>query len=487
MTMRLLDAFFEHAVRTPGAAAVCHYSPDGSLSRLVSYRTLAALVAGLSNHLSRTQAAGSRILLALPNGPGFVVSYLACLDAGFTAVPIPPDLALCELQQTIAQASVTAAIADGPASAVLAAAGIPCLHPEALRGYEADDAARPRCAGGSLILGTSGTTGPPRRVVREAHALDAVTANVVECVRLSPDDRVLAAIPQHHSYGIENVLMGPICAGASIHTVSTVDRAGLVRILHQAKPTVFPGVPFLFDMLARIPEAHGGLSSVRCAYSAGGRLPYSVFAAFRETHGISVGQLYGATEYGSVTFSDPMRTDFDPQSAGLPMRGVSLRVVSSEHPDVTRPCPPGVVGRVAVSAPSMMSRYADDGDSPLSDGWLVTGDLGRLSDSGNLTLVGRMSLLIDVAGKKVNPNEVEEAIGACPGVAECVVLPLPVTDTLTRLKALVVPVPGHAGLDAASIRRHLRPRLSAYKIPRLFEIRDRLPKTALGKIRRDLL
>ena len=130
-----------------------------------------------------------------------------------------------------------------------------------------------------------------------------------------------------------------------------------------------------------------------------------------------------------------------------------------------------------------------DGLSPVVDGYFLTGDLGRMDGAGNLTITGRIKLLIDVGGLKVNPLEVEEVLAQHPEVSACVVLPVRVTDTVCRLKAIVTPrdPAGGAGPTPESLRRFARGRLTLYKVPRLFEVRATLPRSPTGKILRQFV
>ncbi len=167
------------------------------------------------------------------------------------------------------------------------------------------------------------------------------------------------------------------------------------------------------------------LANLRCAYSAGAPLPASVTNLLRKHLALRVGQVYGTTEFGSATFNDPSFADFDPLSVGLPMPGVEARIDADSL--------------LSVRAPAMFSRYLDGADCLTDDGFFCTGDLARWDDRGRLYITGRSKLLIDVGGLKVNPLEVEAVLEEHPDVAIAVVVPIKVTDTISRLKAIVVP------------------------------------------------
>jgi long-chain acyl-CoA synthetase len=190
---------------------------------------------------------------------------------------------------------------------------------------------------------------------------------------------------------------------------------------------------------------------------------------------------------GSVTFNDPARTGFDPVSVGLPLDGVDIRILHPENGDISHPLPTGSEGQVVVKAPTMLSHVIGESAGQFIDGYALTGDLGRIDQHGALSITGRLRLLIDVGGRKVNPIEVEQVIREHPDVGECVVVPVKVSHTVSRLKAVVIPKGKGSDEVAEAIRSFARERLSAYKVPRMVEFRDNLPRTPLGKILRHLV
>jgi len=248
--------------------------------------------------------------------------------------------------------------------------------------------------------------------------------------------------------------------------------------------TILPGVPSLFEFLADRGDGRAAFPALRCAYSAGGRLPASVFEACCERLQLRVGQLYGSSEVGSVTFNDPHAPNHDPRSVGFCMEGVSVRIVDPTTQRLDAPLAPGIEGELAVRAPSMLKAYVGERDVPTRDDYFLTGDLARVDARGSLTITGRTRLLIDVGAFKVNPLEVEAMIEQHAGVRACLVLSAPVTDTISRVRALVVPHDLNNPPSSDSIRRFLRSRLSPHKIPRAIEMVASLPTSPTGKVLR---
>jgi long-chain acyl-CoA synthetase len=169
------------------------------------------------------------------------------------------------------------------------------------------------------------------------------------------------------------------------------------------------------------------------------------------------------------------------------MPGVEIRVLDADRPDVDQPLANGHTGQVAIASPTMLNRYIDDSTPPVVDGFFFTGDLGHMNARGELTITGRMKLQIDVGGLKVNPIEVEQVILLHEAVRECAVVPLSVSQTLNRLKTVVALKPGYESVSMEELREFVRGRLASYKVPRVFELRDRLPKSPTGKVLREAL
>lgn len=507
MGLELLQRLAHFGIAQPNAEALRQVDARGHCDRSMTYGQLCRVVSDLAGQLRSQFPPGSVVVLCHPNELEFVAAFLATLAAGGVAFPIHPNLPEAEL---LAAAKFTGAVAvsgTSHATQLLRESGVHEIDTSTLltRTLECRDRdtvastesvhllSDSRLAGGDgpgLLLQSSGTTGLPKIVRRSGAALDAVARGVVRSVGLSNEDRVLGLVAACHSYGVENVVLAPLFAGASVHLCSLLEPHALLEYLNDARITVFPGVPTMFEMLVRSSQDELPLRSLRRAYSAGATLPMTVFDAFAGKFGVQLGQLFGMTEVGSVTFNDPGLPGFDPASVGLPMDGVGIRIIERTTPDAARVLPPGTDGEIAITAPSMLTGYVRGPHQPcelpaeLSDGFFLTGDQGHLDSIGRLTITGRLKLVIDVGGLKVNLLEVEALLRDHPDVQDCVVVPIPVSETVSRLKALVVPAVPQSPPSFDALRKHLRSRLSPHKVPRLFELRTSLPRSPGGKILR---
>ena len=235
---------------------------------------------------------------------------------------------------------------------------------------------------------------------------------------------------------------------------------------------MFPGVPMQFAHLAEAPVA-ADLSHLRLCFSAGTALPRETFDAFLRRFGVPVRQLYGCTEAGTLTAN----LDADPVaacgSAGRPVGEVEVRIED---------------GEIAVRSPAMTRGYSDDEElnrQVFRDGWFLTGDMGRLDDDGRLWVAGRKKRLIEVAGHKVDPVEVEDVVMAHPQVREAVVVGVRArVGGEETVKAVVVSGDGCGERDVIEFCRE---RLASFKVPQLVEFRDEIPRSPLGKVLRKYL
>lgn len=428
------------------------------------------------------------LLISTPNCLEHVVALLAGLWCDGTVVVLPPDLPEGRLREVARRSRAKTAVTSEEAISRLASEGIHAgpiesVSLEPLAGSpSAQDAGRGGACG-SLVLLTSGTTGTPKLVRRSALALDAVGRGCARAIGLEEDDAMLVALPLHHSFGID-LGLAAVMAGCRIELHERFAPQRALSALRHEGVTTLPAVPYLFDVLARsVRLGDRPAPTLRRAISAGALLPGVVFDEFRARFQVRIGQIYGATEFGSITYSDPEAADFRPDTVGHTLPDVEIRILDPEALQPEHRLARGGAGLVAVSAASMFQGYLGEDASPLVDGFFLTGDIGRFDDGGRLELTGRVALLIDVGGRKVNPLEVECVLETHPAVQAAAVVPVPYSRTVARLKAIIVP--GRERTPSGEeLRAFLREKLEDYKIPRSFELRDSLPRSPSGKLLR---
>ena len=496
----LAQMLYDTAARHPERPAIVFGDATASWAELVD--SVERLVHGLA---SLGIGRGDRVALVHPNSPEFVTSFFAVTALGATVVPLNPQFAESELAYYFAHCDVGAIITDG--SHVAACEAI-CAGQARKAAVIATDGAAGSAVGfhelvaasgaGAVPLAvqaadavyqySSGSTGRPKRAPRTQEQCWWEAVDFVETTGLCAEDRIFCAIPLFHTHGQGNCLLAAACSGAALVILEDpnpfiVKRYRALEVLSQQRPTVFPGVPFVFRLLAETTDA-ADLSSLRLCFSAGGPLPASTFDAFQARFGVPVRQLYGCTEAGSITINldaDPTATAL---SVGRPIERVCIRIVD----DARHPVPPGVVGEVAVGSPALTNGYHDMPEhnrEVFRDGFFYTGDLGRLDGEGRLWITGRKKLFISVAGNKVDPVEVEDVLASHPGVREAVVVGIPgkVAGEET-VKAVIVPA---EPLREQELIDLCRERLALFKVPRIVEFREEIPKSPLGKVLRKYL
>lgn len=480
----LIAAVVAHACDRPDAPAVVELDTG----RVVARRAIVAEAVRLAGRLDETGPAGGTVMLHGPSGAAYWSGLLAVLGTGRRLLPLGPetsaadrmDLAISHRISSIVETRESAGVDPVPEGVV--------SIPVAIGEDAALDADRARSildrgAGSSLLLRSSGTTGRPGVALRSAAALDRVAATLVETIGLHDDDRVLATLPMQHAYGIEHGVLAPMLAGATVVFKLGFDLTGGAAALLDGT-TVFPAVPVTLEAATRVGR-HG--TSLRLAYTAGAPLPDSVRIAFESEWGVPVADLYGMTEVGTISWG----FDHDRRAVS----GVSVGVIDPEASDEDAVIHATGHGEIVVRSDAMSDGYLGAADAVPDpgrriDGHLRTGDLGEIDEDGRLRITGRAKLQFDVGGLKVNPEEVEAVLGRNTGVHEVAVVPVPLTETVTRVMAVVVPEPDHAVDHAAlekTMREAAREHLAPHQRPRIVKLVDALPRSATGKLLRGRL
>jgi len=490
MGFQLLERLVGHARTRPDAVAIrapaggAPGGPRGPEQR--SWRSLCDDAWAFGERLRRDPPPTGTLAVIAANRIETEVALLGALWSGCQVLPLSPDSPPGEIGPLMARAGASALVASGDGEPAADGWDGPTIPLEEISGASREAGEPAACAlSGALLLHSSGTQGATKIVRRPAAALDALARNVSAGVGLSADDRMLITIPLCHSYGIDFGLLGFVWSGCCIELHERFV-PGLAAASLGGGVSVWPAVPLMLDAVSRSAPRVVGASAPRRVISAGSPLPARIAQQFEAAFGVPVGQLYGASEYGAVAYADPQAPGFHPASVGQPFGGVEIRIVDPGSADRGEALPVGVEGEVLVAAPSMMSGYLDSPDGPDARGFFASGDLGRLDEHGALFVTGRRKLLIDVGGRNVNPLEVEAVLARHPDVAEAVVLGVAFSETAARLKAVVVPRPGRAP-SAEALRQFARQHLAPYKVPRSFEVRSEVPRSAAGKILRHQL
>ncbi|GGR22654.1 long-chain-fatty-acid--CoA ligase [Deinococcus ruber] len=343
----------------------------------------------------------------------------------------------------------------------------------------------------ALLQYTGGTTGTPKGAMLTHGNLVANTQQARAWLGDVQEGKevLLAAIPFFHVYGMTTAMnMGVLLAATVVLVPNPRDIHMLLKLISEMKPTLFPGVPTMYSAINTHPDTPNfDLTSIRACISGSAPLPLETARRFRQiTGGANLVEGYGLTEASPVTHSNPVEGEQHEGSIGLPLPGMYAYVAA---PDGT-PQPCGTAGELWVSGPNVMAGYwahleESEKALPVREGrtWLRTGDVAIMDEAGYFRIVDRQKDVIIAGGFNIYPREVEEVLYAHPAVLEAAAIGVPHPHRGETVKAFVVFRPGMQATPA-ELEAWCRERLSPYKVPRLYEVRPTLPKTAVGKILR---
>ena len=482
----------------PGRPALA----DGT--RRATYGELWSLASRFAGFLrSSGIAPGERVAIVLANGIEAAAACYGTWLAGAVAVPLNaqarvrdlvPWLRHCGARAIVHAAghvdvdealrepgTATLRIATGAAASAegsLAWDALPACADAPAPTHAADD----RLA---TILYTSGTTGAPKGVMLSERNIASNVDSIVAYLGLGADDSIVTVLPFYYSYGA-SVLHTHLSVGARVVIESNLVFPQLVaEALARERATGFSGVPSTYALLLdRVPLAQYDLAALRYITQAGGAMAPALTARVRSAlPQARVFVMYGQTEATArLTWLPPERLDDKLGSVGIPIPGVTLQVRAESG----TPLPLGEIGEVWVRGANVMAGYWMNPEASaqvLRDGWLRTGDMGRLDEEGFLFLSGRRSDMIKTGAHRVHPLDIEEVLAELDGVLESAVVGIDDELLGQVIKAFVVAREGQV-VTPEQVKAHCRARLPLYKIPKHVEFVAALPRTASGKVRR---
>ena len=342
----------------------------------------------------------------------------------------------------------------------------------------------------ALLQYTGGTTGFPKGVMLTHNNL---VANTKMCDAWlykykEGEERVLALLPFFHVYGMTTVLILSVMKGHKMIILPKFNATDTLKAIQKQRPTLFPGAPTMYIGLLNHPDiAKYDLSSIDSCISGSAALPVEVQEEFEKVTGGKLVEGYGLTETSPVTHANllwdgPRKKG----SIGLPWPSTDVAVLSAENHE---PLPVGEIGEIGIKGPQVMKGYwnrPEETESTFANGWLLTGDMGYMDEEGYFYVVDRKKDMIIAGGFNIYPREIEEVLYEHKAVQEVVVAGVPDPYRGETVKAYVV-LKENAEVTEQELNEYCRKHLAAFKVPRLYEFRDELPKTAIGKILRRAL
>ncbi len=441
-----------------------------------------------------------RIASLLNNGSAAAVALLGVTAAGGVAVPLNPNLTRAEIDWHLEHSKARFILTDERHADDLLPEGKrwelvipgdqqpvedPLVLIQLLPAYSADqvavDTAAAEWTDPAIILYTSGTTGKPKGVILTHGNLLSNARGVQEAHRLTSQDTALCILPLFHINGLVVTLITSMLVGFSLVLPKKFSSRHFWQWIETYNATWFSAVPTILSILLHQPiPSKAEFSSLRFARSASAPLPDAVLEDFEERTGIPVIESYGMSEAAGQVTSNPLHLRKH-GSTGLPFTN-ALQVVDGHG----TPRSANQIGEVVLRGPNLTAGYLDNptaNEESFKGGWFHTGDLGYLDQDGYVFLVGRKKELINRAGEKIAPREVEEIIYRMPEIEQAAVVGVPDWLYGEEVACFLVLHP-ELSLTEERVTAHCSENLADFKVPKQVFFVEELPKGPNGKIQR---
>ncbi|MGW0041293.1 acyl-CoA synthetase [Rhodococcus sp. NPDC003348] len=441
-------------------------------------------IVGGAGALARRIAGARRLAVLAEPTASTVVAIVACLFAGVTVVPVPPDSGPAELEHILTDSGAQAWLGKAPEGGDISPssrAGTLPVIPVRLHARDWHGHPEPDPASIAFVLYTSGTTGAPKGVLLSRRAIAAGLDALAQAWQWTEKDTLVHGLPLFHVHGLILGVLGPLRVGSRlVHTGKPTPAA-----YAEARGSLYFGVPTVWSRIALDEESARALSGARLLVSGSAPLPVPVFEKLSTLTGLTPIERYGMSET-MITLSTRADGERRPGWVGLPVEGVQTRIVGEDGEPV--PHDGESIGGLQVRGPMLFDGYLNRPDATAEswteDGWFVTGDVAAIDAGGFHRIVGRASTdLIKSGGYRIGAGEVETSLLGHPSVEEVAVVGLPDDDLGQRIVAFVV----GEDVDPDALITHVAAELSVHKRPREIRVVDTLPRNAMGKVQKKLL
>jgi len=488
--MKLVDLLKNSCEQYPRAKAVCEPGRD------MTYSGLYSDCLSLSEVLRKKgMTPGVKVGLYLENSVEFLIAFFAVSAAGCTIVPLFREMTLYELTGSIGTANLSAVITDANMAAKLSRGGLE-VTVIGLQ-YRDDKLEMQVVKEGSVIIDeenkevalmvpTSGTTGNPKYVLLTDEQLVSNLCQYLKVMEFADTERAYCALPFSHIYTITAQILTHISRGDSL----VVDKGrffvkDFFRTVRQQGVTITAFVPYLAILMAEFPsDRQYDLTSLKQVTLSGAKTPVSTYLKLQQMYpDIRFINTYGMSEAGSrIAIAAPDPLCYPPDSVGKPLPEVSVKIVDTNGQMLAA----GMIGEICIKSSGLMKGYyrsPELTEEVFSDGWLKTGDLGRMDEEGNLFIEGRLKEMIISGGENISPYEIEECLLKHTKVLEAAVVAKkhPIRQEVPY--AFIV-CAENTSIEYSELVAHCRQYLSSYKIPQGLKTLKSLPKISASKINR---
>ncbi|MFN3533564.1 MAG: class I adenylate-forming enzyme family protein [Candidatus Brocadia sp.] len=427
---------------------------------------------------------GRNVGILLPNGKEFVTAFYGILMTGKTPVPLNYLLSPAQLLYVIQDAGIDTVFTNSMFAPLLGNQIKQILAGEERHTPVSFDERNIRQADEdeqAALLYTSGTNANPKGVMLTHRNFLSNLDGVIHAFHFTEKDVLLGVLPLFHTYALTTTLILPIRVGATIVYLARFSGPKVLEMIEKYKITALFAIPSMYRVLLRTAEStNHDLSTLKLCTSGGEPLPGDVLEAFNKIFPVLLTEGYGLTEATAiVSVNLPERCK--PGSTGPPLNNLEAKIVN----DNGEKLPANKEGEIWVRGPNVMKGYyklpRETAEAITSDGWLRTGDYGKLDEEGFLWITGRKKELIIISGENVSPNEIEHVISGHEKVFEVAVVGVPDKVRGEVPKAFIA-LREHTTCSEEEIKNYCMQRLPHYKVPRYFEFRKELPHGPTGKV-----
>ncbi|PIE34142.1 long-chain fatty acid--CoA ligase [candidate division KSB3 bacterium] len=449
---------------------------------------------------------GSRVGLFLSNCPEYLFAYFGTMKLGGINVPVNTFLSSEEVLFILADCEVSAIVTDPKLYKVLepilpklqllehiivVGEAIPGTHSFSM--FEEEALANPfydppHNDDIAAIHYTSGTTGTPKGAMLSHKNLLAAIDSNTDIINISHRDNIIVFLPLFHVFTFVVCILATLSRGTRIVLLNSVRpfKRVMTAIL-KYRISILIGVPPVFNALANVnvPWFFRFINPIRVCVSGGAALSVDVLKAFQDKFHIPLLEGYGLSETTGGVCVNPLDGVQKPLSIGPPIKGVAVKIVDEDDFELEQ----NEVGELLIKADNVMTGYYNQPEETadvLQDGWLRTGDMAKIDNDGYLYIVDRKKDMLIVRGMNVYPREVEEVLNDHPKVEECAVIGVPDKQRGEVPKAIIT-LKENITATEREFRKYCHEKIAMYKNPKYFEFRETLPKTATGKVRKEVL
>jgi acyl-CoA synthetase (AMP-forming)/AMP-acid ligase II len=422
---------------------------------------------------------GDVVAIMLPNQVEFVVAMFAAWRLGAAVTPINPGLTSKEATHQLVDSGAKLLINASGEVIVQNLQSLPVATLEAGPSYTGVPVEEPGAL--ALLIYTSGTTGLPKGVMLDHANIEAMSEMGRNSLKVTAADHCLLILPLFHVNGIVVSTLIPLSSGGRVSIRKRFNVDTFFEDVEWLRPTYFSAVPTIYAMLNALPrEVKPYTSSLR--YGICGAAPASaeLLKKFEARFGFPLLEGYGLSEGTCASTINPFDGLRKVGTVGLPFIGQRIAIADPSGVHL----PQGATGEVLVQGPNVMRGYLgrpEETAKTIVDGWLHTGDIGRIDEDGYLAIVGRLKEMIIRGGENIYPKEIEDVLFEFPGVLEAAVIGVPHETLGEIVVAYVAFRKGFAGTQEG-LNEHCTDRLTRYKRPSTINIIDSLPKNAVGKV-----